>query len=79
MAEAKREGLPVRLGEIRYWSLWNGVACVVMREDGGWVSTACANLRTGGSYFSKRRPARVCRKCQAKLPDLRRASEVGDG
>jgi hypothetical protein len=71
--QSKREEA-LTLSEIRYWSLWRGVSCIVTLEDNGWVNTACGSFRSGGSFFAKTRP-RICRRCRAELPNLRRVTD----
>jgi len=61
--------MPVTIGQVTHWTRpYRGVGCVVVRDLGGYVRTACRSIQSGDAVREK--PPKVCRKCRAALKDL---------
>lgn len=58
------------IDQIKAWSMFGGVGCVVISASNGWHNTACFSFRTG-DHFLEDRPKRVCSRCRAAIPSLR--------
>jgi hypothetical protein len=64
----------IALDDVPRWLIVSGIGHVVCTASGGWNTTACNHLITGGAVSS--RPSRICRECRKALRDLKRAEEV---
>jgi len=69
--------MPVTIDQVKHWTRpWgrSKTGCIVVRDRGGWMFTACGSMQTGDVVETK--PAKVCRKCRATLKDLSTTREV---
>ncbi len=55
----------LQLSDVPLWSEMSGISCIVMRVEGGWITTACGHWRTGNTTTSV--PRRRCRACVGRL------------
>jgi succinate dehydrogenase/fumarate reductase flavoprotein subunit len=63
--------MPITIDQVKHWTRpWgrSKTGCIVVRDLGGWMTTACGSLTSGNSTTD--RPPKVCRKCRAALKDL---------
>lgn len=63
--------MPMTVEQVTHWTRpWgrSKTGCVVVRDLGGYVVTACDSMQSGDTLTD--RPEKVCRKCRAALKDL---------